>query len=252
VFAALHAHSRNLAIVVEEKGMAFHGFLFTNIRKHYEWQDFVQIRRMPQSQGDVLVFIDRYGRSFLIRFGKQRTPKRKFFPWSFSWSELKKEKQNRPIRFFVGDGHALSLLEAIEEFHGPVTPLEEGEKKKIPALHQGFCWNPVIEGRASRLALAATCLILLTLAGHFTQYFLLDTWQSRACGWADWLFCGLGFFFAWRCLKREESREAAWIISLLFAAPLWFLATPAATLLPVWLGEARQETFIVPQDARGR
>jgi hypothetical protein len=164
---------------------------------------------------------------------------------------LQKEERQaaRPLRFFVGEGHALSLSEAVEAFHGPLTPLEEAEKKKIPALNQGFCWNPVIEGRASHLVFAATCLILLALAlGNLTSYFLLDNWQKHACGWAGWLFCGLGFAFAWRCLKEEESREAAWLISLLFAAPLWFLATPTATLLPVWLGEAEQETFVLQDD----
>jgi hypothetical protein len=255
---ALHAYLRRLAIVVEEKGVTFQGFLFSNIGKHYEWRDFVRICRVSQSQGEALVFIDRYGRSFLIHFGEPRTRTfgRRFFSWSVSWTKLmKEENQNRPRPLcFVGDGHTLSLPEAIEEFHGQVTPLEEGEKKKIPALHQGFCWNSVIEGRASNLAFAACCLILLALVlvrYLTTQYFLLDTWQSRVCGWTSWLFCGLGFSFVWRCLKKEESREVAWIISLLFAAPLWFLVTPAATLLPAWLGEARQETFIA-QDGRGR
>jgi hypothetical protein len=250
-FLALHAYLKNLAIVVEEKGVTFQGFLFSNIGKHYAWQDFVQIRRVPPSQpsqGEALVFIDRFGRSLLIHFGKPETPpKRKFFSWSI-FAELRGKKQNRPLRFFVGEGHVLSLSEAIEAFHGPLTPLEEAEKKKIPALNR----NPVIEDRASRLVSAAACLLFLALVQNYgTPYFLLDTWQSRACGWAGWLFCGLGFAFAWRCLKKEENREAAWIVALLFAAPLWFLVTPTATLLPVWLGEARQETFVL-QDNRGR
>ncbi|MDR2689784.1 MAG: hypothetical protein LBB76_08525 [Azoarcus sp.] len=237
-FLALHAYFKNLAIVVAEKGVTFQGFLFSDIGKHYAWQDFAQIRRVPQSQGEALVFIDRFGRSIQIYFGEPKTPKRQFF----SWATSKEKKQNRPVRFFVGEGHVLSLSEAIEAFHGPVTPLEEAEKKKIPALNQDL----VIEGRAFCLVIAAACLLLLVLfLGHRMPYFLLDTWQNRACGWVGWLFCGLGFFFAWRCLKQEESREAAWVISVLFAAPLYFLPRPAAPLLSVWLGEARQETFVL-------
>jgi hypothetical protein len=247
VCLALHVYLKNLAIVVEEKGVTFQGFLFSNIGKHYAWQDFAQIRRVPPSQPsqrEALVFIDRFGRSFLVHFGKPETPpKRKFFSW---FALQKEEKRRTPVRFFVGEGHALSLPEAVEAFYGPVTPLEEAEKKKIPALNPCFGWNPVIKGRASYLVFAATGLILLALIlGNLTPYFLLDNWQKHACGWASWLFCGLGFTFAWRCLRQEESREAAWIISLLFAAPLWFLVMPTATLLPAWLGGARQETFVL-------
>jgi hypothetical protein len=247
LFLALHAYLKNLAIVVEEKGVTFQGFLFSNIGKHYAWQDFAQIR---QSQDKALVFIDRFGRSIQIHFGKPETPpKRKFFSWSVSFSELREKRQNRPLRFFVGEGHTLSLSEVIEAFQGPITPLEEAEKKNIPALNR----NPVVTDRTSHLALAATCLVLLAFAlGSLTPYFLLDNWQKHACGWAGWLFCGLGYAFAWRCLEKEESREAAWLLSLSFAAPLWFLVTPAASLLPVWLGEeARQETFVL-QDRHGR
>jgi hypothetical protein len=172
--ALILSHLKKVAIVVDEQGIRFHGFLFFNIGKSYEWREFAQIRRSTlyhlDKGYDVLVFIDCYGRSFFIRVGAKR---------------------RRSDIFFAGDGHALSLPEIIERFyHVPITPLEEAEKKKIPALRQGFGWNiNVSTGRAAHVVLAALGVVLLGFVLyplHGSAFFLLESAPRRACrsGWA--------------------------------------------------------------------
>jgi hypothetical protein len=241
VGALILSRLRKVAIVVDEQGIRFHGFLFLNIGKSYEWREFVQIRRSTCCVGreyDVLVFIDRYGRSFFIRVGA---------------------KGRKGAIFFVGDGHALSLPEAIERFyHLPMTPLEEAEKKKIPALRQGFGWNiHVSKGRAAHVVLAALGAVLLGAVLYLLYlpaFFLLESAPRNALVLAYWLAAGAGFLLSWRYLKpvrEEESWEAAWLVSLLFAAALCFMTASAISLLPL-LGEARQETFLVPKEENDR
>jgi hypothetical protein len=252
--AFLHSNFRKINIVVDKKGVRFHGFLFRNIEKHYEWHEFVQIRSSHFRGNAVIVFIDRYGRSFRIQFGKEAVA-----PGKKSWRlRLRSPWRNEglPSPFFVGDGHPFSLPEVIEQFHAPVTPLDEAERRKIPALTMSmFSWDVCIAGRAAHLALAMLCLLFLNivLRLHCISFLPLETWQSRGLILGYWLAGSLGFVFSWHYLRdlRKERWEVTWIVSLSFAACLWFLVTPLSILLPVYLGEARQETFFVPraQDA---
>ncbi|MDR2636723.1 MAG: hypothetical protein LBB55_00105 [Zoogloeaceae bacterium] len=247
--AFLHSHARKIGIVADKKGITFNSFLFLDIGKHYEWHEFAQIRRSHFRGNEVIVFIDRYGKSFRIQFGKETAQSQRpgFFSWFFS--SFHSHWKGEIPRPFVGDGHPFSLPEIIEKFHAPVTPLDEAERKKIPALTGLFSWDVGIAGRAGHLVLAALCMALLSfvLYNQGMDFFLLETWQSRGLILVCWLAGGLGFVFSWRYLRdlrQKESWEAAWIVSLSFAACLWFLVTSIASLLPVY-GETRQEAFFV-------
>jgi hypothetical protein len=245
-FALLHSHLRKISIVMDEKGVTFNGFLFANIEKHYGWHEFAQIRSSHFRGNDVIVFIDRYGKSFRIQFGKEEAE----LPQKKPCFRLPRRGE-RPPRPFVGDGHPFSLPDIIERFYAPVTPLNETERRKIPAL-TGFSWDTGSAGRVGHLALAVLCMVFLNivLRIHNINFFLLETWQSQSLILGYWLVGGLGFVFSWHYLRdfrQKESWESTWIVSLSFAACLWFLVTPAAILLPLYLGEARQETFFVPR-----
>ncbi|MDR2364632.1 MAG: hypothetical protein LBD68_02090 [Zoogloeaceae bacterium] len=254
-FAFFHSQAKKVGVIVSERGIAFSGFnglWFPDIRKFYEWNEFVQIRRAAVGEREVVVFIDRYGKSFFLPYGKEEPPPPRFFSLSFSgdWFHLRQPVAS-PGWFLVAEGHALLLPEVIERFHVPLTPLADAEKKKIPALAWwGPSWNIPIEGKAAHLVFIALAALFLNLVlrASGSWFFLLENWQSKAFILANWLAGGLGFAFAWRCLKREESREAAGILAFSLAASLWFLATPVVSFLPVWFGEARQETFFVPRE----
>ncbi|MDR3159342.1 MAG: hypothetical protein LBU11_10160 [Zoogloeaceae bacterium] len=241
--ALLYVHCRKMAIVVEERGVALHGFPFRGRGKFYEWREFAQIRRSTFQKRDVVVFVDRYGKSFLLHFGEEEAKRGFWFRVFRSWDA-------RRSFFFVGDGHALSLPEAIEKFHAPVTLLEEAERKKIPALCPCGDWNVDITGKIAHPILAALVMVIPGVLFRLSEFSLLETWQSRLLPLAYCLAVALGFAFSWRYLRElraKESWEAAWFVSLLFAASLWFLTASAAPLLPVWLGEARKEAFAVPE-----
>ncbi|MDR2624808.1 MAG: hypothetical protein LBC37_00565 [Zoogloeaceae bacterium] len=238
--ALLYVHCRKMAIVVEERGVTLHGFPFRSRGKFYEWREFAQIRRSTFQKRDVVVFVDCYGKSFLLHFGEEKA-KRGF------WSRIFSSRDARSS-FFVGDGHALSLPEAIEKFHAPVTLLEEAERKKIPALCPCGDWNVDITGKIAHLILAAMVMVIPGVLFRLSGFSLLESWQSRLLPLAYCLAVAAGFAFSWRYLRElraKESWEATWLVSLLFAASLWFLTASAAPLLPVWLGEARKEAFAV-------
>jgi hypothetical protein len=235
----LHDRYRKTNILVDAQGMHFQGFVFKSIRGFYAWDEFAQIRSAVFRKQDVLVFIDRYGASFRIPFGKD--VKRGF------WA-----RYMHPACFLVGDGHELVLPEAIERFYSsPVTPLSEAEHKRVPALYWGrgrnFNWNPA-DYRSAFVFLLALAFVLVGVFGN-SGFFLLDTWKSPLV-LIYGLAIGTGFLFAWRCLKplRQESWETVWVVSLVFAAALWFLVATVAPLLPVWLGKARQETFFLQEE----
>jgi hypothetical protein len=189
-FACFHSWYQRVGIVVDEKGLVFKGFTgfrllgLPNVIKFHAWEEFTQIRRSTVHNHEVVVFIDRYGRSFFI-FQKKEDIRRP--PLSFFRSILRRHTASY-ARFFVGDGHTLSLSEAIEAFHAPITLLEEAERKKIPALNPWPSWNVPVTGRVARLVFAVLCALFLDIALpiHTSRFSLLETWQSQASILASW------------------------------------------------------------------
>jgi hypothetical protein len=228
--ALVHLRLKKVSIVVDARGIQFNGFLFMGIGKFYAWNEFVQIRRLsPYSHMgyDILIFVDCYGKSFSIRNGAT-DPKNGVF--------------------FVGDGHTLSLLEAIERFYpDPIALLDDAERRKIPVLRFWDVWNINIAGRAMHALMAALGVAVIGFFLHGIPFFLLENWKSHGLILVHWLAAGAGFALCWHYLKtlRQESWETAWIVSVLCGAALFFLSFSSAPLVPAWLGEARQEQFSV-------
>ncbi|MDR1351026.1 MAG: hypothetical protein LBJ59_09700 [Zoogloeaceae bacterium] len=248
----LFFYLRRQSIVIDQEGIAFHHFLFYGRAPRYAWSEFVQIRHMTRvieaikkRPLEYLVFIDRYGNSFRIqilsaaqkaRISGQKNRLKRYFLKMFSDENL----------FFAGDGHPLSLQEAIEVFYPPITPLDEEEKKKIPVFcFVGAGWSVDLTARCRQVCTLAAFILLLALVLFWlaAEFLPLDIWEYLFRKLIFWLAGALAFALAWRYLRAEKSRESAWLSSGLIAAVAVLLMMTLTTLLPAWFGKADNETF---------
>jgi hypothetical protein len=225
---------RRQRITVNAEGMAFTGIpvagcpkFMSPLPKFIAWNKMSSLRlkeiapfmRIPLSPY-FLLLTNQYRQEYCILLGHGKKPR------------------------YVGEGHALSLIEAIEKFHGPLQTLSDEEMAKSPNLKAFQKLDPVHE-RATIVAIVMALLafMLLFLAADAV---LLDAGANplHFYGAAALLVFGGASLY----MRRTRQRMASLFISLLCAGTAAWLTHSLTHSVPRYLGEARPERFAITHE----
>jgi hypothetical protein len=166
--------------------------------------------------------------------------------------ELKRQLffMRHDAQVYVGEGHTLSLLQAIEKFHA-VTQLSKDEEEKI--IRRRTETLAAIGGKKVHIvAFTAIALaFLLVLLIPFAYARALETAESHR---AYMIFCcavGLIAFLAACAYTRREKNASFPLVLLLnamFGGVCGLLMVPFIDAGPAWLGERSEEAFAVVRE----
>jgi hypothetical protein len=165
---------------------------------------------------------------------------------------------------YAGEGHDLSLPEAISQFR----PLMVADKMADKAADK-VMWDAIRKdfgggstlisgGETAHIAYAAVALwLLLALLAPFHHTRALETAGQHIFYQTLYWAAGLGgalvaLSYAWRRGERWEAVMRTSIPALLFGGACGFLMVPLLHGAPAWLGEARSEPFVIVREDGNR
>jgi hypothetical protein len=148
---------------------------------------------------------------------------------------------------FVGDGHTLTLIEAIEQFHNPVTELSNEAKKTIPMLRTTMdLGKEVAHVVYAMLGIVILAIILFMLPPLPIS---LEVAGSSSHVWVYWLTAVISCVAACVYMRHAKEKVVIPLVALIFSGACVSLVYLLIQQSPAWFGEARQETFsIVHED----
>ncbi|MDR3055986.1 MAG: hypothetical protein LBU53_11420 [Zoogloeaceae bacterium] len=211
---------KNNLITINSKGISSRLFNLY-FPKHIPWDSIVCIHRSSSGKPlfEHLVFTQKSGGNPLlitIEFGLPR---------------------------FIGNGHSLTLIEAIEQFHSSVPELSEEARKTIPAL-MGMVDLGKEAGHVAYTAagIAVLATILLMLPPRSIQ---LDVAGNLLHNGIYLIIAILSFAAACVYLWHTKEKRFIPLVALSLSAASTFLIYPLEQQTPAWFGEARKETFAI-------
>ncbi|MDR2015988.1 MAG: hypothetical protein LBP90_00025 [Burkholderiales bacterium] len=227
-FAFLWLCLPRLSITLNQEGMICAGFWFIRMPRRCAWNELSQIRVNTLSTKLLgrakivvrqLIFIHRFGRQYILPIS------------------------NRKNTIYVGVGHSLSLEEALEKFVGPVEPLSDEDKEKIPALAAFVDLGKEV-GHVAYVAVGLVAFAAI-LGALPNRPFLLDDAIKTPLYWI--LGLSAGAIACWY-MRRIKQKAIMLIPALLLAGVVAFLVIPLASRLPLWLGKEERMAFVVVEE----
>jgi hypothetical protein len=225
---------RRQRITVNAAGMAFTGIpvagypsFMSPLPNFISWDKISSLRlretapfmRIPLSPY-FLVLVNQYQQEYCIPLGHGKKPQ------------------------YVGEGHALSLIEAIEKFHGPLQTLSDEEMAKSQNLKVFQKLDPAHErATIAAVVMALPAFMLLFLAADAV---LLDAGANPLYFYG--VAALLAFGSASLYMRRARQRMVSLLISLLCAGTAAWLTQSLTHSVPRYLGEARPERFAIAHE----
>jgi len=220
---------KNPTISIDAAGIAFHGPFSRYTPAFIAWQDLAQIRLLPSqsptsSARQILVFI----------------PKR--IPAFFFYFQQRGKELFRPVEKET----TATLRTAVEHYWGALEPLQSSEKTGIPFLPLTSEIGKEAE-RTVYIALGLVCvaMVLMTIPAEYVLDAPARTW---------WLGSGA---LAGATVTAVYLRKVTPILhkalpTLLIAGLSAWIMLPLTALLPRWLGEHSEETFVLTEETATR
>jgi len=214
---------RRKRILIDHQGITFKGFWGMYVPRYIGWSELAALRTV-----DIKLWGRQFQRSliFFFRFSRERP-----FPIAAGRQEL-----------YCGEGHGLSLLQAVEVFAGPVEPISEQERKKAVSL-QG---TQDLGKEVGHVVLTALLLMAVAVGLLFSlgAYSLPDPVHTYFY-WGGPVAAVL--ISAWY-MRGIEQKLNMLMPLVIIAGVAVFLMTPVIAGLPCWFGDEMRETFSLTED----
>ncbi len=216
-------YHRRLRIVIGPNGISCSGFWLNQMPRHSTWDDFAQIRfttvtTRAKGQLRIIVFTHKHGKQYQLFVSTQNDP-----------------VTTQQEFFYIGDGHTLTLSQAIETYSGPAVELS-GEDKERSFAQFGVVELGKEVGHIAYAALVVAILavILLYLPGRLVT---LDSAFHKPFYWT----VGICVVAA-ACWHMRRNKDKL-LPAMLLAIVVVFMTTQILGYVSLWLGEKQQEPF---------
>jgi hypothetical protein len=150
------------------------------------------------------------------------------------------------VQVYAGEGHSLSLSQAIEKFH-VISEQPESDRRK-PAL-EGVNIGGKKVGIVAYTALAL--MLFLVLLIPFSHTYALETAEINQAHKTLYFAIGIVAFLAacaYTYLDKEARFPQALLPSVFLGLACVLLTMPLIDIIPAWLGEKSDETFAVVRE----